>query len=282
MDLATRLRRARFRSRVLRAPTVRRRYAGLRPDDALLASYPRSGTTWLRFLLSEVLSGTPSSFDPDGTVVPYVGDHAGAPAILPGDGRLIMTHETLPAGPRRVLYVVRDPRAVAVSEFRWLIRRGLIEEDLDRFISDFVRGRSNPWGSWGHHVERWGRSEATRAGTLRLVRYETLRADPVGVLGHAVRFLGRDATPDTLAEAVERNSLESMQRKEQQAPDEAFAKGVRREFRFVRSGETSGWRSVLSTAHAQAIRDAFDPAMRSLGYDADGDAPPSEPRAESA
>ena len=278
MDVGTRIRRARFRSRILRTPAVARRYRGLVPSDGFLASYPRSGTTWLRFLLSEALTGRPSSFDADGTAVPYVGDHDGAPEILPGGGRLVMTHETRFRGERRVLYVVRDPRAVAVSEFRWLIRRQLIDDDLDRFVGDFVRGRSNPWGSWRDHVVGWRRSDAARAGMLRVIRYERLRADPVEVLGHVVRFLGADVPEARLTAAVERNSLEAMQRKEARAPDDAFAKGVRRDVRFVSTGQTTGWRSTLTPDHVRTIEDAFGPVMRAVGYDV-GDV--AEPRARS-
>jgi hypothetical protein len=278
MDVGTRLRLARFRSRHLRKPAVALRYRGLGPSDGFLASYPRSGTTWLRFLLSEILTGRPSSFDTDGTAVPYVGHHEGAPEILPGGGRLVMTHETRFRGERRVLYVIRDPRAVAVSEFRWLMRRRLIDGDIDRFVRDFVRGRSNPWGSWRDHVVGWRRSDAARAGKLLAIRYERLRSDPVEVLGHVVRFLGTEVSEAQRALAVERNSLEAMQRKEARAPDEAFAKGVRRDVRFVSTGQTTGWRSTLAPEHVLAIEDAFGPVMRAVGYDAGGTV---EPRARS-
>ncbi len=236
----------------------------------MLASYPRSGTTWLRFMLTEVLTGEEARFGPDDQPIIYVGAHAAAPDLLPGGGRLIFTHETVPVGDRRVIYVVRDPRSVAVSEHRWLLRRGLAPATFDRFIDDFLRGRSNPWGRWDAHVDGWLDGEAAKANHLRVVRFETLRAAPESEVTEVLRVLGTRSDPATVARAVANNTLERMREKEEQAPDRAFVPGVRRDVRFVQEGAAGGWRNELSTAHAHEIVRTFRAAMMRLGYDTDG------------
>ncbi len=271
MDLATRLERARFRSKVLRAPSVRRRHRGLTDMDALLVSYPRSGTTWLRFLLSESLTGVSAEFAPDDAAIPYVGDHGPAAPILADGGRVIMSHETLALGPHRVIYIVRDPRAVALSEFRWLRRRALIDDDLEVFLRAFTRGRSNPWGSWAGHVQTWRRSASAQARRLCIVRYEDLRTDTEAQLSIVLSFLGASAEPDTIAESVRNNSLASMRDKEQRAPDTAFAKGVQRDVRFVAEGAVAGWRRELSPEQVASIEKAFGDTMIEVGYALTGD-----------
>ena len=60
--LNARVRRVRFRSRVLRRPVVALRHRGLLSEDAFIVSYPRSGTTWLRFLLCESIAGEAPAF----------------------------------------------------------------------------------------------------------------------------------------------------------------------------------------------------------------------------
>ncbi|HEX6131502.1 MAG TPA: sulfotransferase domain-containing protein [Actinomycetota bacterium] len=268
MSLVGTARRARFRSRIARAPLVAVRRRGLRPEDALLVSYPRSGTTWLRFLLTEALTGETADFHPDRQAVRYVGEHADAPAILPSGGRLIFSHERPSRDRRTVLYIVRDPRAVALSEWRWLRRRGLADPTFDRFLDRFVRGRSNPWGAWADHVDRWTvASEAARAGRLTLTRFEDLRADTAATLAGLVASLGATVDAGRLREVVAANSLERMQDKESAAPDRAFAKGVQRDVRFVSTGSVAGWRRALSEAQQRAIADAFGDVMRRLGYD---------------
>jgi hypothetical protein len=251
---------------MLRYPVVRMRHAGLRPSDAFLVSYPRSGTTWLRFLLTHVLTGRPAAFDPVDQPVPYIGEQGRAPALLPENGRLIFSHEVIGVGDRRVIYVVRDPHAVALSEFRWLERRGLAPASLDRFIAEFVRGRSNPWGSWGHHVVAWTQRESAREDRLHLVRFEDLKTETANVLADTVRFLGIDPPPELIREAVADNTFERMRQKEEEAPDRAFAKGVERQLPFVRVGSTGGWRNVLTDEHRVEIERAFGAAARLAGY----------------
>jgi sulfotransferase family protein len=261
------LRRAAFRSRRARAGLVRVRQRGLDPRDALIVSYPRSGTTWLRFVLAECLTGRSSEFDPDTHPVQYVGRHRRAPGILPDGGRLIYSHETLAVGDRRIVYIVRDPRAVALSEYRWLQRRRLAPSTMDAFVRRFVQGRSNPWGSWGDHVRAWTASEAATGGNLTLVRFEALREDTERVVSDLVRSLGAVVDHVRIADAVRNNALEEMQAKERRAPDRAFAKRVRRDVPFVKAGAVADWSEELSPEHRKMIEAAFADPMRAMGYE---------------
>ena len=42
---------------------VRKRHLGLAKQDVLFASYPKSGSTWLRFILTHALTGEAIDFD---------------------------------------------------------------------------------------------------------------------------------------------------------------------------------------------------------------------------
>jgi len=124
-DLARTIRSLRFKSKPLRAPVVALRHLGLREHDVFLACYPRSGSTWLRFILAELLTETPAEFKTVNAQIPYVGRHPNAPPSLPGKGRLIGTHELrLPPG-KRAIYLIRDPRDVAPSYYQWQLRHGV-------------------------------------------------------------------------------------------------------------------------------------------------------------
>ena len=46
----------------VRAPLVWMRHKSLRANDVFFASYPRSGSTWMRFLLYESIAGQSSGF----------------------------------------------------------------------------------------------------------------------------------------------------------------------------------------------------------------------------
>ena len=47
----------------IRVPVIWYRHRGCTDADAFVASYPRSGSTWLRFLLFEVLCKDSAIFD---------------------------------------------------------------------------------------------------------------------------------------------------------------------------------------------------------------------------
>lgn len=174
MGYGTRLRRARFRSDVLRRPLVAARHRGLRPADCFLVSYPRSGTTWTLFMVCEALLGAPRSFDDLHQTAPYVGDHRTVRPLLPDDGRLIWSHEVAEVGARKVVYLVRDPRSIVSSEYRWQLLAGHYAGPFDPFVDDFLNGRSNPWGAWDRHVDRWQQHATRTDGALLTVRYEDM------------------------------------------------------------------------------------------------------------
>jgi hypothetical protein len=261
------LKRVRFRHRLLRKPVVIRRYRGLGSADAFLSSYPRSGTTWLRFLLFEALSGGPAEFGQARHGVPSVGQHRNAMRLLPGGGRVIQTHEPRCDRARKTVYVVRDPRSVAVSEFRWQQRLGIEVGGLEQFVEDFSRGRSNPWGSWADHVEYWLSSPSAEEGLLHLVRFEELRGDPVAVFAGVLDFLGVPLEAAAVESAVAANSLESMRMKEDRARRAGWRSQLRGDIRFVNTGDTQGWRDQLGPDLIRKIEASFGSTLTRLGYD---------------
>jgi hypothetical protein len=79
--------------RTLRTAVVRRRHRGLRQADVLCPVYPKSGSTRLRFVLNTAMTAKECSWDELRTVPPPLGRQGSAPAIVPGGGRLIKTHD---------------------------------------------------------------------------------------------------------------------------------------------------------------------------------------------
>jgi hypothetical protein len=260
------MRRVRFRNRALRGPLVRSRHRGLTPQDAFLASYPRSGTTWLRFLLYESLTGEPSAFGSIRKAVPSVGKQETARPVLSGGGRLVQTHEPFCDDDRRVIYVVRDARRVVVSEYQWQRRNRTYESSFDGFVSDFVRGRTNPWGSWADHVEFWRASAPARNDHLLIVRYEDMRLDTLAEFTRVLSWLGAEIDEQRVRATIESNSLEGMRAKEDEARERGWRQSTRSDIRFVNTGSVGDAREKLNPEQARLIEERFGPTLASLGY----------------
>jgi hypothetical protein len=79
-----------------------------------------------------------------------------------------------------VIYVVRDPRDVIMSQYHYQIKRGVLEQNapLDHFVSRFIKGEVCPYGSWGENVGSWTAIRRDDPNFL-LLRYEdvTMSAD---------------------------------------------------------------------------------------------------------
>src|SRR5438552_2701326 len=123
----------------IRSPLLWARHRGFQASDVFTASYPRSGSTWLRFILVELLAGQSSGFNSVNTASPDVGQHASGQPLLPGGGRLIKTHELYRRSYKRAIYLARDPRDVMLSEYNYEKALGVIDDDFDAFLDAFLR-----------------------------------------------------------------------------------------------------------------------------------------------
>ena len=100
-------------------------HLGVKPQDVFQASYPRSGSTWLRFILFQILRGEESGFGNIEQRIPEIYTHRGVPPILPGGARLIKTHEKYRKDYTKAVFLVRDLRDVVLSCYARSLDEGL-------------------------------------------------------------------------------------------------------------------------------------------------------------
>ena len=240
------------------------------PDDIFLVSFPKSGNTWSRFLLANLLHPEqPATFanihrlipDPTGTTKKDF-DRMPRP-------RIIKSHECFDPRYKRVIYIVRDPRDVAVSQYHYHRKLMRITDDspIENFVTRFLAGETCPHGSWGQNVASWLATSEKDPRFLWL-RYEDMVEDTARELKKIVTFLGLSATVDQIAEAVERSSAASMRNLEKAQTDQCeLTKGSRKDLSFVRSAGSGGWRSELPVSQVSRIEGAWGSLMRHVGYE---------------
>lgn len=252
--------------RQLRPALVRWRHRGIGERDVFLASYPRSGSTWLRFLLFEVLTGEEALFGVVNQAIPYVGGQSQARRLLPGGGRLIKTHEPYSRGIRKAVYIVRDARSVVLSEYRFMRLRFGYRHDFDRFLNEFLRGDVNPFGRWDAHVRFWLDSPIASSGDLLVIKFEDMRADTRATLIAIASFLGVETDVDTIDEAIAKNDVDHMRVKERRALQRTTEK-VDRRFPFVGEGSATAWTSGFTEKQLVRLDKAMASSLARMGYD---------------
>jgi hypothetical protein len=272
------------------------------PDDTFIVSYPRSGNTWARFLVANLMYPERTvNFGSIERIIPHI--HVRSKKYLKSLARprVLNSHEYFDPRYRKVLYIVRDPRDVVLSSYHFHRKQRQIEDSypLEDYVRRFVtsNGVWESYASWGQNVASWlatrrpypsaapeergphtfgSRAEdapswpqARRsASALLLVRYEDMLRHPVRELAKVATFLGIEATPERLSQAVERSSKKEMQKSEQADGSRwVLTRNTRSDIPFVRMAESGGWKSALPPASVAEIEWAWGRLMRELGYE---------------
>jgi hypothetical protein len=256
--------RAKLATSPLHRPVAWFRHRGLNSRDVFLASYPRSGNTWLRFVLSELLTGTSIDFDNVDSFIPEMKWHRGAMPILPGPGRLIKTHEHYRKEYKQAIYIVRDARDVALSAYARTRQIGIADQDFDVYLRAFLKGRVNPYGAWDRHLRSWLDGPLTKEGKLLVIKFEDLRRDPETALSRMVEFVGVPMDSEKIRTALANNSVDQMRMKEQKSSK--LFKSTTEDGRFVRKGAVQGWRTLLTPAQLQMFQQYAGRELSRMGY----------------
>ncbi len=264
-----------------------------------LASYPKSGNTWVRAFLAS-LRRDGGAVDLNALDIPIAAarpwfDHvAGVPsslltdaeieAVRPACYRVLAAEATEPLilkvhdawqpalfpvdATAGVVCIVRDPRDVAVS----------FAHHLGKTIDEAIAAMADPantiartgpglaaqlpqrLSSWSAHVESWLDGPGV---PVHLLRYEHMAADPASRLGGVARFVGLEASAEAVAIAVAASRFDTLQAQEAGA---GFIERPARMAQFFRRGVAGGWRDSLTPAQANRIVRDHGPMMARLGY----------------
>lgn len=240
------------------------------PDDIFLVSFPKSGNTWTRFLIANLAH--PSQQADFGNIHLLIPDPFATSKRdfdrMPRP-RIIKSHECFDPRYPRVIYIVRDPRDVLLSQYHYHRKCRRIEDDypIEKFVVRFIAGETCPHGSWGENVASW---LTTRQGDPRflLLKYEDMVADTCCELAKVSSFLGLPAGSEQVAEAVEKSSVNKMRELEKTQGDlNTLTKETRKDLAFVRAGKAGGWRDELTDVLVAEIEAAWGPLMNHLGYE---------------
>ncbi len=241
-------------------------------DDTFIVSYPRSGNTWTRFLVANLLHPEEDvSFATIERQVPDSEAQSRAQLRRVPRPRFIKSHQYFHPRYRKVVYIVRDPRDVALSYYDFQRKYRHIEDGypLVRFISDFVAGRmiSASWGTWRENVGSWISAREGCADFL-LLRYEDMLADTLNQTSRLAEFLGLAPTSSLLQPAIEKSAADHMRELERmQGKQWISTKGKRTDIPFVRGATSGGWKTKLPESSIAEIENAWGTLMRSLGYE---------------
>ncbi|KAH1171433.1 sulfotransferase 1C2-like isoform X1 [Mauremys mutica] len=239
-----------------------------RPDDLLICTYPKAGTTWIQEIVDMIQQdGDPQKCcrAPIYERIPFLELCPPRPlprgfeeaAAMPPP-RTLKTHLPLELVPPsfweqdcKVIYVARNPKDNAVSYFHFQRMNQSLPAPgrWDQYLQTFVAG-GVPWGSWFDHVRAWW--DARDEHRILYLFYEDIKQDLRGEIQKVGRFLGRELPEPVLETIVERTSFESMRENPMAnystLPPFVFDHAVSP---FMRKGTVGDWTTQFTVAQSE-------------------------------
>jgi len=233
-----------------------------RSADQYLVSYPRSGNTWMRTMLS-VLVNPAAEGNPDFTRQNILGiSISNAKKINAHNSpRLIKSHTWFRKDISRAVYLVRDGRDVLISLYHYYITRNMKDLTFSDFYKDYMNGRYGQL--WHQNVESWLINGRELLGdNLLVLTFEELKADTPQTLTRAAEFLDLPAGSFEVEKALEASDINRMRKIEIQrrGPIENINAS------FYRGGKTGEWVSYFEPTIEKKFMESAGNALKLAGY----------------
>lgn len=240
------------------------------PDDVFILSFPKSGNTWTRFLIANLIyPETPADFSNINRLIPDPEAMSKRDLAKMPRPRIIKSHQYFDPRYPRIIFIVRDPRDVLLSTYHFQRKRRVIDDHypLKEYAGQFIAGKTSPYGSWGDNVASWLVTRQGRPGFL-LLRYEDMLEDAARELNKVAAFLQIPPDAERIATAVRRSAADEMRKLEKsQAHLWSTTKSTRQDVPFVRAAKAGGWRTELPEEAALQLEAAWGHLMAHLGYE---------------
>tara|TARA_Y100000310_G_scaffold343439_1_gene451070 strand:+ start:1056 stop:1865 length:810 start_codon:yes stop_codon:yes gene_type:complete len=264
-----------------------------------LASYPKSGNTWLRAFLANWLADHKvginempawgmgggdaridlyrevlgSEFIADDQIPRLRQQLQRIIALKPGH-TFMKTHNAIaevdgiqtidPHSTAGAIYIARDPRDVCISYAR---HYGISIDDAimhmaseHTIISQPGKSVETYLGSWSYHVLSWVTAEGL---TLKVLRYEDMKENPGRAFKKVIKFLGQSARTAQIKRAVRHTNLSELQ---DQEAKHGFQEASDNTDKFFGDGQSGGWRAKLTAEQASRIEKDHAAVMERFGY----------------
>jgi hypothetical protein len=266
-----------------------------------LASYPKSGNTWVRVFLHNYiarpdepysinnlhdLSATENNaaffnkYEPRRAGTFTTQDTQKLRALVHRD--LTLLHDDLvfvkthnanlavhgiplctPVFTAGAIYIIRDPRDVAVSYAAYT------GQSIDQIIAFMARPGAANRGDDVQVFEFYGPWSAHADSWAQqkpqlAMRYEDLVGNPEQNFGKIIHFLGGEPEPERLARAIEFSRFATLAA--QEAAHGYNAGGPNMASTFFRAGQAGNWRNVLTPAQQAQIESDHAAVMQRFGY----------------
>ncbi|CAL8262602.1 unnamed protein product [Merluccius merluccius] len=249
-----------------------------RPDDFLIVTYPKSGTTWMQEIVPLIQQeGDPASVQsqPNWERAPWL-EYVQAPSLnleQRPSPRFFTTHYPYSMMPPsffkarpKVIYVMRNPKDVLTSLFHFN-RMCCFEPDpesMKQFVQKFLDGKET-YGSWFDHVKGW--LDAEEKERIFYISYEEMIMDLNSAVTRISQFMEKSLGPEVIEKIVGQSRFTSM-KKNNMSNYSLVPKGIFDfdKSEFLRKGVTGDWKNHLTVAESELFDSVYKDKMQNVTY----------------
>ncbi|XP_062418945.1 cytosolic sulfotransferase 3-like isoform X1 [Pungitius pungitius] len=250
-----------------------------RPEDILIATYPKAGTTWVCYMLDLLYFGRMGpqreTSIPIHKRVPFLeitkpSQPTGKDLAdqLPTTPRLIKTHLPPQFVPKsfweqnvRIINVFRNAKDSAVSYYHFCrMSKGMPEPgDWSTFLQNFMEGKV-VYGSWHDHVKGWWEKKLTYPN-IHHVFYEDLIQDTGREFDKLCCFLGLSCSAEEKERVTTGVRFDNM--KQNQMVNYSTVQSLNQKLSpFMRKGKVGDWRNHFTVVQEEKFDEDYTRKMK--------------------
>ncbi|XP_034551569.1 cytosolic sulfotransferase 2-like [Notolabrus celidotus] len=251
-----------------------------RPEDIVIATYPKAGTTWMSYILDLLHFGQicPERQEsiPIHQRVPFLEismpeqQTTGKDLAdkLPTTPRLIKSHLPVQFMPKsfweqnsRIVYMARNAKDSAVSYFHFGRMNRIVPEpgDWNTYLQDFMDGKVT-FGSWFDHVNGWWEKKQTHPKILYLF-YEDLIEDSSREIDRLCSFLGLSCSVEEKQSVLTQIKFDNM--KQNKMTNYSTVTVMDHKVSpFMRKGKVGDWRNHFTVAQDEQFNEVYKQRMK--------------------
>lgn len=245
---------------------------GNNENDYFLISFPKSGNTWVRFLLANLMKEGEEiitlknigEYIPD-IYIPFQREYLSKNESLFNSlpVKIIKTHDPYMKvyNDKQIIYIVRDGRDTLNSYYYYINSRK--KEKVT--IKDLLEGlKGNEYGMWHNHILGWEKANCKKK---LIIKYEELLSRPFFEVRKILDFVKLQVQEEKIEQALELASFDKLKTIEKEFGGiNKIDSSNDKKTPFFRKGQIGDWRNNFTKEDEEEFWKIYGEAMHVFGY----------------